>query len=789
MRGTNKLARLPTKEELGKPVDLSPRGGIAQIRTPDASGIGISQGIANLGKGISSAAASIQAGLKAKKDQDSAIDAVRADAQAKIRKMELARELEDNEQDYSTWGPGFEERAKKIDEEAAALIRDPVLREKFSIHAMVDTASGKDRLLGKANERDRLEKQVAVIDALDKHRLIYLDAKADDKTKTQALADIDAAVAVAVQKGLLTLNQAATLKKRYADGSIKEDAAINLLRDPDALAEDLQGKGTFRRRLEQRESGGDPTVVNKIGYAGSYQFGAPRLMALGFYRPGQGEQAADGKWGGKKWTGEFNIPSFPQVRTLQDFLANPQAQDAAFDAHVALMDQEIAKNGLDKYEGTTVGGVQITRDGLYAMLHLGGVKSTKRALASSGADNPEDDNGTSVLEYAAMGAPYNRYAKLDPVDRAEIEAKIAEEKAKRLKVGSPFEAQAQLANPSKVWDPTDSDDKKRMDVLFSEDGGAAKLMGGDQPFLDDAVMPLVELTGMIPRDVKGAFTAMTRSSDVGKVTFALSSMDKLEQLNPQAFARDMGEDALKKVVRYREQLAYRKPEEIVEELRRSEDPSRVAARKTMLEVGRKEAANVSDGDIADHFDLGLFYAQPDMPSDPLTSAELRSEFDRLFTEEYAVTGNTEAAKSSALKLLGAVWGTTDVTGERQLMRHPPEKFYAVNGLDNAWMGEQAASDLTPYLKDGSSFTIRPDAQTEAEISRGVKPSYLVIVKDEYGIHQALINEQTGKLIRMNFDAKPFIDKRQQEKEKGRDEFAVEHKTAVGVKNTTQGLAY
>ena len=103
------------------------------------------------------------------------------------------------------------------------------------------------------------------------------------------------------------------------------------------------------------------------------------------------------------------------------------------------------------------------------------------------------------------------------------------------------------------------------------------------------------------------------------------------------------------------------------------------------------------------------------------------------------------------------------------------------------MWEQASSDMKPYLKDDYSLTVRPDAQTEAEISRGEKPSYLVIIKDEYGIHQALINEQTGKLIRMNFDVKPFIDRRQQEKAKEREDFAIERKTAVGVKNITQGV--
>src|SRR3990167_642547 len=147
-------------------------------------------------------------------------------------------------------------------------------------------------------------------------------------------------------------------------------------------------------------------------------------MDLGFYRLGKNERVDKDEWGGKKWTGTFNIPGFPEVRTIDDFLANPDAQKATFNAHVRLMNQEIKKNELGQYEGATVGGVKITREGLYAMLHLGGVGSTKRALQSGGLDNPEDDNGTSVLEYAAIAVSYSPLSSLDPLERAEFRAKV-----------------------------------------------------------------------------------------------------------------------------------------------------------------------------------------------------------------------------------------------------------------------------------------------------------------------------------------------------------------------------
>lgn len=162
------------------------------------------------------------------------------------------------------------------------------------------------------------------------------------------------------------------------------------------------------RRLVATESGGRPDVVNRFGFAGLYQFGAPRLADLGVYSPGSNEKL--GNWNKTvstapgKWSGTFNIPGFQNVRTLDDFLANPEAQQAVYDMHRTRMGQEARVNGLDRYIGQTVGGVEITPAGLENMIHLGGVEGTRRVLESGGRSNPRDANGTSVLDYARMGA-------------------------------------------------------------------------------------------------------------------------------------------------------------------------------------------------------------------------------------------------------------------------------------------------------------------------------------------------------------------------------------------------
>jgi hypothetical protein len=163
-----------------------------------------------------------------------------------------------------------------------------------------------------------------------------------------------------------------------------------------------------RTELTKLESGGNPKAINRFGYVGKFQFGAPLLTDLGLYRPGARENlkawSSTRRVYGAKWSGSFHVPNFPEVRSLTDFLNSPAAQDAAFDVHMSSMERQIRSHALDRYIGRQISGVRITQTGLEMMIHLGGLGGTWRVIESGGALNPHDMNGTSLLEYAGFGA-------------------------------------------------------------------------------------------------------------------------------------------------------------------------------------------------------------------------------------------------------------------------------------------------------------------------------------------------------------------------------------------------
>jgi len=129
---------------------------------------------------------------------------------------------------------------------------------------------------------------------------------------------------------------------------------------------------TFKEDLAMSESSNKYDVVNDKGYMGKYQFGDARLE-------------------------DFKNANKDYKFTKKEFLNDPSLQEDVFSWHVEDINSYIDSRGLDKYIGTEINGVTITRDGLIAGAHLGGKTGLKNFL-STGKDK-EDSYGTSISEY------------------------------------------------------------------------------------------------------------------------------------------------------------------------------------------------------------------------------------------------------------------------------------------------------------------------------------------------------------------------------------------------------
>lgn len=153
----------------------------------------------------------------------------------------------------------------------------------------------------------------------------------------------------------------------------------------------------FLKALAQRESTLNPAATNQRGYVGLFQFGEAALEDVGLYA---GDGTSKNDWTGN-WTGKFGVTS------LDDFLANPDAQTHAVTAYHAQVWRTLRRvYGAETYIGSTVNGITITQSGLVAAAHLVGAGTVGNWLRSGGATAPRDANGTKMTSYLSAFAGY-----------------------------------------------------------------------------------------------------------------------------------------------------------------------------------------------------------------------------------------------------------------------------------------------------------------------------------------------------------------------------------------------
>lgn len=154
----------------------------------------------------------------------------------------------------------------------------------------------------------------------------------------------------------------------------EHDLALN---EPNPLYSPYLGKSFvgFKEALAFKESRGDYSSVNTLGYLGKYQFGTETLKMIGIYNPAA-------------------------------FLSNPALQEKAFIAN-AERNKWILRRDIKNFVGKKINGVVITESGILAAAHLAGPGSVKHYLRSYGVRDHEDSYGTSVQYYIKKFSGYD----------------------------------------------------------------------------------------------------------------------------------------------------------------------------------------------------------------------------------------------------------------------------------------------------------------------------------------------------------------------------------------------
>mgnify|MGYP002629644326 CR=1 FL=1 len=131
----------------------------------------------------------------------------------------------------------------------------------------------------------------------------------------------------------------------------------------------------FKEAVGFKESQGDYTTVNTLGYLGKYQFGKSTLERFKIY-------------------------------DTQLFLNTPGLQEDAFIALCSL-NKWILRKDIKRSVGKKINGIKITESGILAAAHLSGAGNVKKYLRSNGESRFKDAYGSSIQHYLKEFSGYN----------------------------------------------------------------------------------------------------------------------------------------------------------------------------------------------------------------------------------------------------------------------------------------------------------------------------------------------------------------------------------------------
>lgn len=335
------MARLPDKFALSGPESL--RSGRA-IATVDTSGIG--RGLSALGSGLTDLGDTIR-------QQQNSVDIARAEAYKTEGLLKVQNEF-DYDPDYSTFGKRAPEKTGQVVKTAADLIRDPRMREKWTLAAQADAARVNDNIIDRGVQTRRQAETIALDDALETSRRLYVDPDTPDAVRAKAKQDIAGAIKMGQETGLLSPEDANKRRKAYIDDAEFSRGKLAVDRDPNVISHtrvssEIPPEGAaLLDAIAGTESGGAYNVLNggerfssfadhprRVGRggtataAGRYQFvqgtwdRVARALGLTDFSPESQDKAA---W----WLAQTDY----KARTGRDLLADLRSPDANVKAGV-----------------------------------------------------------------------------------------------------------------------------------------------------------------------------------------------------------------------------------------------------------------------------------------------------------------------------------------------------------------------------------------------------------------------------------------------------------------------
>ena len=152
---------------------------------------------------------------------------------------------------------------------------------------------------------------------------------------------------------------------------------------------------------------------------------------------------------------------------------------------------------------------------------------------------------------------------------------------------------------------------------------------------------------------------------------------------------------------------------------------------------------------------GWFFKENKKPLD-LVATQFFNEFVDLAREDFVSGASFTAANNSGLTIIKKTWGNSVVNGDNTLTKHPPEKFYGIDGkkmreLMLAWVEDNVPQETRKRFPDIKKFIVLADRETYATAGTPTsKPSYaLCYIQDNGAVVPVLAPDNSVYRIGLN----------------------------------------
>ncbi|WP_420961043.1 phage tail tip lysozyme [Brucella sp. IR073] len=774
------MARLPTKYDLSGPESL--RSG-RKIAVQDTTAIGA--GIAQAGAGLTALGDQL-------KQQENTLGLAQAESTLKTGLIDTRRAA-DEDPDYSTYGERYGKSTNELVNKAASFIRDPNLRQRWIEGAKVDAASTMAAIDAKADALGKQATIASIDETLEAQRRIYVDPNTTEEEKQKALSDIQGTIEVSTQTGIFTPDQADQRKQQYIRNANFSRAKLLAEADPTAITRPAPKEVSDRAAAAVAffQSKGW-TKEQAAGIVGNLI--AESNLRTEARNPGDGRDGSDsiglGQWNG------------PRAQALKQFAAANGGDWRDFNVQLAFVQHE-----LEGSESAAAQALKNARDVHQATAAFAGYERP----AGWSPDNPTGaHNFKGRLKFASQAAgmdpnpqwmkdlsPEEREATFDiaeAVERQRAAAEAADFKATQVATRDTYnlriatndptltpqdilsdariddgdkaalintyntarkdafagaEAVQAFANGTLQVDPYSSEGKKAVDFIGKE---IEKSVPADRQ--QAVTESLVRQTGLVPQNTFNSIRGGLESQNVSEVVAAAQTASRIAQISPQALSRREGGASVQNVADdfgFYVNTLNLSPEQAAQKIMDMRDPAKQRERKALAPAAKEFVKQIENDDIGSMFDESwLPFNDPKVGFNEAQALGMQAEYQAIAEEQfYQANGNPDVAKNRAQQHMKRLYGVTELTGSKVVMKHPPERYWppntAVSGDPFQYAKQQLFQDLyaiDPEI-ERSKIQLVTTPETDAMIKRGEMPAYAVLYPDKNGSLQTM----PGKLWR------------------------------------------